>query len=155
MDVSQDLKLTKPLIDAGVIADLNSSDHGTTNNDITVTVGFRPKIIKLNYYVQGYSAGNARQEIGIAVFEGTTLKYNNFLNLGLTNSSDNAVETLETNLPNSSAAISVGASSGSGVQQEVSINSISDTGFVVRRIRTDTSATGLTSRVKLSFEAYE
>ncbi len=151
-----EILITKhPLNSAGVVADLSSTATGSSNNDVTVTTGFKPSKIILHYYVQGYIGGNAYQKIGIAVFEATTLKFNNLLNTGASSSSDNAVETLETNLPNDTAAISVGVEDATGANQKIAINSVSETGFVIRRLRSDGSGTGLTSRVKIAYEVFE
>jgi hypothetical protein len=145
-----------PKFRAGVVADLDSTTSGTTNNDVTVDLGFKPRMIKIHYYLQGVSGGSYIQKIGIVVFEGTVLKFNNLLNSLSAPSGDNAVENLETNKPNDvTTPLQLGSPGATGVGQKIEINSISETGFVIRRERQDPNTTSLHSRVKISFEAFE
>lgn len=154
-----------PRIARGVISDLATTSAG--NNDVTVTIGFRPKTIVLHYYIQGYDFNGGSpirgREKGVAFFEGTTLKFKNlsaFNNSGAP--ADNANITFTSSdvmptAPNLTSALSAGDGSDptNGINVTVTINSLSDTGFVIRRVTTVGGSGTENARAKIAYEAFE
>lgn len=151
----------KPLMAWGNASDIDITASGTSNNDETITIGFKPKRIKLTFWIQGHTTTNSSnqyvQKLGEAIFEGTTLKlcraFNDFSIL----TDDQATST---NRPaaggiNTSPTIGSGSGgSGAGAAITLSINSVSDTGFVLRKAVNNQSSSYVT-RSRISWEAEE
>lgn len=150
---------------AGVITDLTTTS--AANNDATVTLSFQPSLIRLYYYIQGYDEAGVGGYIGkkgIATYLGTTLTsdftiwYANNTTNRLTGDDGvpgggGSVATLGAamlNIPNSTSAPSVAGTAGNTVT--ISINSVSSSGFVVRRVSTISDNTK-NVRVKIAYEA--
>jgi len=155
----------KPLYATGVVADLSTS--AAANNDVTVTCGFKPRLIVLHYFIQGHStsAGTAQYlgEKGVAHFEGTTFKYKcqqwltpDSSGNGLTGDNGYPADVVNAatllNTPNSTSGLVIGATGSGGIQITVTVNSISTTGFVIRRATVNTDST---ARAKIGYEVFE
>lgn len=109
------------------------STTGSGNSDATVTCGFPPTIIKLYYELTANSAADA--QYGIAIYSRTTLIMRQAAR-------GNAVTSWTTGLTaNSFVDSSAPTASNSGSSISISINSVSDTGFVVRRAATTSVGT--------------
>lgn len=128
---------------AGLTASLSTTTNA--NNDVVVTTGFQPRLIKLYYSIQGennnYPSTPAPVTLsGTVFYEGTTLLYN------LTDPTN----------PISSAIPSAGQSSGTGgnsnIEITLSIAAVSGTGFTIRR--QTTGGNGPTATAIISYEAY-
>jgi hypothetical protein len=144
-----------PMVAAGVVSDLSTSTDG--NNDVTATCGFRPRVIELYYWVGGASdATGVAHRKGVAIFEGTTLKFNNVewyadnLAFGdLPNESATADLSRETT---STDTIQSGNSNNALIT--VTVNSVSATGFVIRRLVDVDNGSPGTAAAKISWKAY-
>lgn len=147
--------------------DFTAAGSGTNNNDATIDLGFRPKIIEIQYYLQGHGAasGTAKYEFkaGIATYIETTIISNfEIANIvggsgGNTTDSDQAVikdmAIQNTNIT-SPGAPAAGTTSGTGaISMEISIPSISDTGFVLRRKTTTSTAVSNHARNNVRWKA--
>ena len=152
---------------AGVVADLSTSAEA--NNDVTVTTNFTPRLIKLHYFIQGHDQSTESNVYlgmkGIAVYDGTTLKFNHIIagteSGGSALTGDNGTFTAVTafvNVPNSTAVPVVGNNNtGSGgvsqIKLTLSIASVSATDFVIRRVTaTGEGASSSTARAKIAYE---
>lgn len=154
---------------AGVIADLVTTATG--NNDVTVTIGFQPRIIKLYYFVQGHDASSATNTYfgvkGLGIFTGATLTANiptwgsSVSAGGVALTGDNG--NLSTYISNFTSEVNVAtpitAGTNSNQNEDIlitlTINAVSATGFTVRRatdIGTGTNSSN--ARCKLSYEAF-
>lgn len=154
---------TKKEAIAGILTEVATDTAGSENRDQVITTGFRPKIIKLRYYIGGHNdsnlGGNFANRCGEAVFKGTTIIKHDTYGWFVDVASDNAACTWEGNRMPNTAAITVGSSEQTyGVSITTSILSVSDTGFTVRHaifVGTDSGGTGRNARAKISYEAYE
>jgi len=149
--------IKSPLYKNGVVADLSTIEAG--NNDVTVTLGFKPRKIILHYYIQGHDSAvqtaSYMNETGIAIYNGTTLKIKRIIGEDVTGANENSAPTHFTNTPNSTSAPLKGNTSGTGsIQITIAINSLTDTGFVIRRA-TAISDNPSTARAKIAYEAFE
>ena len=156
----------------GTITELNTSSLG--NNDVVVTTGFTPRIIKLHYFLQGHgrsSDSNFYYGIkGIATYNGTTLVADNRIwgndqnapavGTALTGDNGSPSSVTGADLPNftdSTVAPTVGGAAlgiTSAIGLTLSIPSTSATGFTIRQLTASTSGTPLTARAKIYYEAY-
>ena len=173
MQVGRAISATELLIDkgarimSGVVADFSGTAIG--NNDVTVTCGFKPKFIKLHYFIQGHDPSTSFNQYlgrkGIAEFIVTTLGFvNDFWltpdTVGNGLSGDDGVPqtavTAMLNTPNSTGAVTIGvdAVNGSSKKITISVNSVSNTGFVIRRLTENGTAPGGIARAKIAWEAY-
>lgn len=153
---------------AGVVTDLATTTAG--NNDVSVTLNFQPSIIKLYYFIQGHSPStgyaNYQAQKGVAIYNGNTLAgvyldmSTNNLQYALTGddgyySISGSNPTFISNIPNSTTNPSVGAySSAEGCRVELSIPTISSTGFTIRRQTSFVTSCSYTMRAKIMYEAY-
>lgn len=141
----------------GAIAD--QTFNTTANNDVTVSIGFKPRFIVLRYYLAATgwtgSASRYSKNAGIATFNGTTcVKCYSFGSLA--NSATDAVATPTSPLPVASIpAVTVTAGDETDITS-TTILSTSDTGFIIRFVTTHaTSETNSEAFAKVSYEAYE
>ena len=164
--ISTDLRpfLRTSGINAGSLSDLTVTANG--DNDATVNCGFRPKLIILYYYIQGRvtSGDNFHIKKGIAHFLGTTLAINTIMG-ERTSGADNDFPIVDTDtntgsrMPVSASDISSpepyagNAGGADNARIILSINSVSATGFVVRRLVTGYN-TGGNVRAKVSWVAF-
>ncbi len=137
---------------------------GTT--DQTVTVGFRPRKIRLTYFVQGYRGGQGlRGSKGIATFSETTLVANCLIwgdvGGGVALSADNAGPTdaglqsvFDAKVADTSPIQGGGSGSNNGSWVTVTINSITDTGFVLRCVVSKDDFYSANQRFKFFWEAF-
>lgn len=161
LDATKLLLIQAPRAAAGVVADLNNTTTGDVNNDITVTLGFRPRLIKLYYFLQGY-VSNVYGRKGIATYQGTTLLFDYVLWTGTLSTDDDtptggnaaALGDMFLNSPNATAAPTVGSNGNNEAQVTLTINSVSATGFVIREF-VDRGTGSAQARAKVAYEAYE
>lgn len=152
---------TQILIDMGVKMMAGVSTLSTTaagNNDDTIVLGFRPKLIELEYYIQGHGSpvetASYLASAGFATFLETTLIANNVVGSFSGGAAGAACTTFSISNPSATDAISRGSATGANaIKITVSINSISDVGFVLRRL-TELSGVGSTATVKLNWRAW-
>lgn len=151
--------------DSDDIADLTTSTTG--NNDVTVVTGFLPRRIVLHYYVQGkdetISSGTISGAKGIATYQGITLKNNTYIwktsdtNTVKGMSADDGnplnIEAFINTINGGVPTTGVNGSAGS-VRVTLSINSVSSTGFVLRRLVDGTPGANV-GRAKIWYEAFE
>jgi hypothetical protein len=146
----------------GTISGFSTSSAG--NNDQTITTTFTPRLIRISYWLQGHtpSAGtNTPTAVkGAAVFNGTTLQFNNVEWKNDTAADNTAPNTGSSGLtflisPDSASSPATGAISGTngGIVITLSIASVSSTNFVIR-LATTLNGTGATARASLSYEAF-
>lgn len=155
----------------GVPSDLSTTS--LANNDVTITTGFQPRLIRLHYFLQGHDRttdANAFFGIkGIAMYTGTTL-VSDFriwgdtgnLGQGYALTGDNGtpsafVSASNVNSPNSTAAPVAGIAPGSGtggIQITLSVPTVTSTGFTIRRLTDSTSSSPQTARCKIYYEAF-
>jgi len=141
---------SRPLFAAGAPSDLSTTGAG--NNDVTITTGFRPRFIAMDYYIQGIDGTSAAvNEKGTLFFVGTTKVNGTLLATG---TGDNSIPATHTN----SVADADGAISGSANQEAsmtLSIPSLSSTGFTLRRaVAVGGTYAGGTLRAKVSYRAF-
>lgn len=141
----------------GVVTDLSTAV--AANNDVTVTTGFTPRLIKLYYWIQGESSNIAQQTKGLATFNATTLVFNN-IEWTATSIADSTpppssgAVTFQ-NVPNSTSGVTAGSSGGvNGIIITITINAVSATGFTIRRVTAINGTPGLNGRAKISYEAF-
>ena len=151
----------------GAATDLSTTSIG--NNDLTITTGFTPRLIKLHYFLQGHDRTTSTNQYfgikGIAIFNGTTLVSNTAIwgaldGQGSAMSGDDGSitgvigSTHFPNTTNSTPTLSAGTNTGtnSDIMVTLTINSVSSTGFVIRRATT--GAGGTTARAKIYYEAF-
>lgn len=162
---------TQGIYASGTVTNLSTTT--AQNNDVTVTTGFTPRFIKLYYYIQGYASTAASKyvgEKGTAMFTGTTLTWNEIeftcdpdgggtylTGDGGLLTTGGALSTVVgiVNSVNDTSSILEGNTGTDGIRIVLSINSVSSTGFVIRRVTT----VGGTPSAKvavcvLSYEAY-
>lgn len=121
---------------------------GADTTDRTITTGFQPSYIELLWYAQGYTADGSDYLVaqGRALFTGTTLTFNMWYGEGNNgaNEDDNLAHTaLDFKQPNQTDALKYGQdTSGAfkGLAMEITINSVSSTGFVIRCQTTEAPA---------------
>lgn len=122
---------------SGYDATLNTGTSG--NNDLVINCGFRPKIIELSFFLRGNDAAtgtnNPIYTLGTATWIGTTFGCG-----FLTTSNTSSASTPPPYTPLSTGTagdIAAGVSSGIGaIRVILSIDSVSDTGFTIRRLTT-------------------
>lgn len=141
--------------DADVVADLSTSSAG--NNDVPVTTTFLPKLIRLKFFIKGHDSATGSAQFmwsyGEAVYDGTTLKYVSFVVNNQSAASVSAL-TLGGLYANGITAPFAGAASGTGaIKITLSINSVSSTGFVIRRL-SEIGSVPNTGTAEISWEAY-
>ena len=154
------------LFNAWVITDLSTLTNG--NNDTTVTLTFQPTLIKLNYWLQWHDASTSLNVYygsgGTAVYEWTTLKYNNTLvsnsrlsgeNGWLDTTFSNASPNLFKNT-NLTTAPFAWTDWGNSAEKKVtlSVNSVSSTWFVIRLVTAWGDWATSRARAAISWEAY-
>lgn len=150
----------------------NASDLATatiSTFDETITTGFTPRLIKLHYFLQGHDRASDTNSYygikGIAIFNGTTLVSNTSIfgtldgkgsvltgddgNFGTTFTGYNDVN----GTPTLSAGIAV-AGSTSDILITLTINSVSSTGFVIRKVTSKGGTFPSTARCKIYYEAF-
>ena len=143
---------------SGVLSDYSSAVNNTT--DTTVTTTFTPRWIKIHYSLQGYRTAGYTAVRGVAVYNGTTLKFNDITGGSLVTGSvvtDNQMPTLDAtaSIPNSTAAITVGnITDGDGRRITLTINSVSATTIVIRLV-TEINGGVTTARARIAYEAFE
>ena len=106
----------------------HSGSSATGSLDDTLTPGFTAKAITLHYLLMGYAGGVQVFSIGVATFDGTTLKANLQLWREIADGT-----TKPTTIYLDNAAVQAGTN-GAGADEEVTItiNSVSSTQIVVR-----------------------
>lgn len=117
-----------------------TATNGTTNSDETIVCGFQPSVIELSYYIQGHDSASGfadySHKSGLITYSGATAvgSFEVYNNHGAANNANlTAINTSAAGFT-SATAPSTGASSGTGaIQMTLSVNSVSATGFVVRR----------------------
>lgn len=143
---------------SGVIADYSSAVNNTTDTPVTTT--FTPRCIKIHYALQGRIEPNYVGIRGVAVFDGTTLKFNNILGGGPINGvtiTDNQMPALVAgeSIPNSTASITVGNIAAPDSRRiTMTILSVSSTNFTIR-IVTEINGGATTARARIAYEAFE
>ncbi len=136
---------TSILIEPGTKMATGTDDYNTsiaTTTDTTITLGFKPKSIQFQYYIQGHESaaqtGNYAQQTGIAQYTETSLKGKQVLGQQFSSAADNVAITafyMDPLLLTNTTALRMGTTSGSGaIEITVSINSVTDTGFVIRKV---------------------
>lgn len=163
-------QMLSPLANASTYSFGTVTDLSTTsiaNNDVTVTTGFTPRLIKLHYFIQGHDRTSATNQYfglkGIAVYNATTLITNTPVagdpaNGGSPLSGDNGnfnvAAAFVTHDANTTVAPAAGTSfaTNSDILVTLTINSVSSTGFVIRRATA--GAGGSTARAQIYYEAY-
>lgn len=156
---------TSLIIEKGPKIHCGSSTFSTAaaaNNDLTLTIGFRAKKIRIMYHLQGHgnSGGSAKYElnIGEAIWIDTVLKCKRNFQQGSIAVGDNASIATDLNTNNVRLAPSdytdtanpTAGTTGSGaIQITLSVASISDTALVLRRL---TAGTGDTARCNMTYE---
>ena len=106
----------------------HSGSSATGSLDDTLTPGFTAKAITLHYLLMGYAGGVVRYSVGVATFDGTTLKANLQLWRNITDTT-----TKPTTIYIDNAAITAGVTgAGADEQVTVTVNSISATQIVMR-----------------------
>ncbi len=105
------------------------SNTSTTqqNIDSTFTTGFLPTTITIYYQINGTQSTTNKNSVGIAVYSGTTLKGN----LGYVNIAD-STNLIATSFVNTTSGPTAGTGSGSDTKVDLSVLSVSSTGFVIR-----------------------
>jgi hypothetical protein len=121
------------------------TNAATGNDDQTVTLGFRPSVIVFSGVVDAYQDGSVRSVRGTYTYHGTTL------GVAFGVSIDNSSNVTFTNNPPGSTLPVAGSNRGSG---SLSLNSISDTGFVHRMAQVVSAGTP-TNTATVTFIAYE
>lgn len=151
---------------AGTVAVLQTISPA--NNDVVVTTGFLPTVIKLHYFIQGHDgAAETNQYLGrkgIAVYEGTTLKFDSpewstpaVAGDGLSGDDGLPLDypAARTNNPTSDTAVTIGnIFDDNSIRVNLSINATSSTGFTIRRMTVTNGGDALTARVKIAYEAW-
>ncbi len=135
-----------PAFASGVLSSVDYTTNGTANNDETVTTGFTPRLIIIDFFIQGHTASigtNAYNGAkGFAVYNGTTLIFASFEWSGA--NTDNAgpasVASIST-IANQATAPTIGTapSDTASAQMVLSIASVSATGLVVRKASSSNS----------------
>jgi hypothetical protein len=160
--VATGLSTTTLLIDKGAKVMCGSSAFSTTavaNNDLTIDLGFKPKIIEIEYYIQGHgtSGGSASYHQAIGTFKSIGATIIGAMNLGFSSvNSDNAYPSTfgsqgaPSDFASATPTLSVGAtgSGTGGITMTLSMVSISNTGFVIRRA-TASNAPASTARANI------
>lgn len=154
------------VFNAWVITDLSTLANG--NNDTTVTLTFQPTLIRLNYWLQWHDASTSLNVYygsgGTAVYEWTTLKYNNAIvnqtklsweNWGVTTTFADVAGNVfkNTNLTTAPYAWFDGANS-EEKKVTLTVNSVSATGFVIRLVTAWGAWAWTRARAAISWEAY-
>lgn len=179
VDITGDLDISGNLIFGGdipetiesdVLSDFVSTTAGTLDTDITL--GWRPKKILLNYFVQGHTDSGSTNiytgEFGDAMFSGTTMVYKNIIwqatTVGLSGDNGapnptniNQIANILYNHPESTSAISTGTANGnnSDIQTTLSISSVDSDGFTIRIVTAIGGGTNSSNaRVNLSWIAF-
>lgn len=143
--IGRAISTTKLLIEKGTKMITGTDALSTTTVgtvDTTITCGFRPKTITLDYYLQGHgkSAGTPHyyQQTGRMNYKDTTLiGYTIYGSQASLDIDGTDVVTMKMALApmTSSTPPTIGDASGSGGSSiTTSINSTSDTGFVIRKV---------------------
>lgn len=158
---------------AGVTTPLSTTAAG--NNDVTISTGFMPRVIKLHYSIQGHSRSTEGtsaylSQKGVALYNGATLVMANTfwgdapMAGNTANGSALSGENLAlaiTGTPNTfftqniiTTAPNVGRTTGgSAIAITLSIASISATAFVLRRL-TEVDTVSSTARAQIAWEAW-
>jgi len=158
--------------DAGICTslDVTLTNSMDTNYDETITCGFQPRFIILKYFIRGVGSGISLGSMGTAIFEGTTLVSNEISPILKTNgriagsypfypfsvsSSNHTLNPDDTTTPLSAGGLSPSFYS-TDWQCDLTISSVSSTGFVIRkRVRSQSSVSGsVTDVFHGSYEAH-
>ena len=160
-----------PMIMAGTVAELSTTT--AANNDVTVTLPFYPRLIVLDYFIQGHSVSTDQNqylgERGRAIFMETTLSSRqiiwrtpNSAGDGLSGSDGSLQDALASlnsagNDPTSTTSVSIGTSSAgdNDIQITLTINSVDDNGFVIRRATALGGGATTTAIARIAYTAYE
>lgn len=141
-------------------------DGTAVNDDLSVDCGFQPSVIEMVYYVQGHTSATETAayavEAGTGIWYGTTLVGKHmFVSTSNAGGSDATVITSTRISPsdlvdttNPTAGTTSGSNSGA-VKATLSVQSISSTGFVIRR-RTESLGGGGSSiaRIAVTYRAW-
>lgn len=159
---------------SGVTSELVTSAAG--NNDLTVTTGFTPRVIKLTYVLQGHDGAAESNNYygfkGQALFQGSTFSTNYAIwgsnsspgtsSLGSVLTGDNT--SVQSNIGTLALALAqwdVGATiptigttaANGGITVTITVDSVNSTGFILRR-PTAIGTAPSTARVKCLWEAW-
>lgn len=153
-------------INAWVISDYSGLTN--TNTDTTVTLDYEPRVIELNFWLQGHDASTSLNKYywsgGTAVYEWTTLKYVNYTsnqsmlsweNGGFDTTFSNVNNTLLRSVNSTSAPVAwTGGGNAAEKMVTLSVNSVSSTWFVIRVATTWGGWAGNRGRAAISWKAY-
>lgn len=134
---------------AGVATDMDTGDAG--NNDESPSLLFQPKLIILHYFIQGRLIAGIETKKGIAVFEATSLRFNNVLATGTT---DLALSTLSIDTSLTTSPQAGDAAGGDVIRITLSIPAVSVSGFTLRRLTEKAGTPATNAKCRLSWEAF-
>ena len=136
------------------------------NNDTSITTTFTPRLIRLNFWLQGHTPITGSNKFtsihGRAVFNATTLQFT-VVEWSYASTIDNDTPAGNSaalgfdNGPDSAVAPSVGStdpSNGGGITMTLSIASVSSTNFVIRCATTVQASNSNNARARVSYEAF-
>jgi len=139
-----------------------TATSGTVNDDDTITTGFLPAVIEIQFMIQGHAAATGtadyRKMVGIVIYEGTTQKGIMPINYnvgGGTDGSDVSAVLIGRAYFTDTTVPTVGTASGtSAVQLKLSVNSVSSTGFVIRRQKIADEVNSFVARADYLWKAW-
>ena len=147
---------------AGILTDPNTAS--SANNDEEVNIGFYACLLEIDYWLQGHgsSTGSATREtqVGKAVFQASagsmTCISNNVYGGGATGGSDGAaVSSLSISDPTSTTTSQAGTASGtSAIKITISIPSVDQNSFTVRKLTQQSAAPVLNARCRASYKVW-
>lgn len=139
-----------------------TATNGTVNDDDTITCGFQPSVIEIDFYLQGHDSASGfadyQHRAGTVVFSGTTQKGIAPLNMSVHGGAEGANITavaIDRTYFTSSTNPSAGVATGSGaVKITLLVSSVSSTGFVIRRQKVANEVNASVARADYVWRAY-
>ena len=147
---------------AGILADYDTQNN--TNDDSTITLGFRPKLIELRYEIQGHDSAvvtaHFYKSVGIGMFEETTLISNHRLrfqvDVGGGDDANVSASGSAYNMQPSNQPIVAGTNGANASEKRMAITvpTVTDDGFVIRKATSGGADPGATARARISWVAW-
>ena len=137
--------------------------NGTVNDDDTITLTFQPSVIEIDFILQGHTSASEtadyRTIAGTILYEGTTQKGVFYLNSNFDADATDGAAITAVNMTRasltSSTALSIGSASGTNaVQMKMLVNSVSATGFVIRRQKIANETNAIVARADYMWKAW-